>query len=210
MADRKSDEDFWARRPEDGLEKRRYDVIRVGAGRSIKGIMLAGDVIGAYTHWFGGRTVPCFGPECRACATGVEIRWHGYVPLMAIKQRTIQIFELTVAAVGPLDAWFRTHRSLRGALVELQRRGGRANGMVRSLVSDGPLPAEALPDPPDVKAVLRNLWSLREDVGVLTNDRYTQKPVKPFPITKPNQTVIPGADTLGGRLHEGNGHDHVD
>lgn len=162
MAESKNEGGPFARRPDAEHIVRKYDIVRCRAGKSLKGIMLAGDVCGAYTHWYGGKTVPCNGLTCPACSMNVEVRWHGYLPLYNTTTRNTIIAEITTAAVEPIDRWFREKRSLRGAFIEIMRGADRANAPLKSRVSDGPLPMEALPTAPHVREILEKMWGTWE------------------------------------------------
>lgn len=198
MADDRNEGPFYARRPTPDRIKRKFDLVRVRAGKSIRGIMLAGDLVGAYTHYWGGRTVPCFAGECVACKRNVEVRWHGYLPLLALKQQSIAIVEITDGCVEVFDDWYRKHRSLRGALVEVRRREGKANNPLWADLQDGPIPATNLPDPPDVQAILERMWGLHslERVGDRAAGARTPRRVGEF---------LPGQRDLGFEPINGSG-----
>lgn len=190
MAKEKIEQGPFARRPVSELVVRKYDILRCRQGKVVKGIMLAGDVCGAYTHWYGGRTLPCNGLSCPACKMNVEVRWHGYLPLYNTSTRNIVIAEITTAAVEPIDRWFREKRSLRGAFISIMRGAERVNSPLKSRVEEGPLPAEALPNPPHVREILEKMWGtweLRRRKG----DDVAAEGVLRMGDTLPGQTEIP-------------------
>lgn len=158
MADQEFGAQAFSRRPSEARPARRWDIVRVKAGKAIMGVMLGHDVVGAYTHWWGGRTVPCNGPDCSPCSKNVELRWHGYLPLYSLKTRDTSIVEFTEACVEVIDRWFSEHRTLRGCVIEIHRPGAKANGELRAKVYDGPLAKAVLPESPQVEEILMRMW----------------------------------------------------
>lgn len=190
MKDDQEDVGPWARRPLEGTRTRRWEIVRVKAGKEVRGIMLAGDLVGAYTHFWGGRTVACDGRACLPCSKNVELRWHGYLPLYSARSRETSIIEVTEACVEVIDRWFSAHRSLRGAMVTIGRPGVKANGMLRARLEEGPLPVEALPAPPDVKSILENMWG-REPLNRKRKSASASDGTVPISKFLPGQTELP-------------------
>lgn len=47
-----------------------FPILRTPPGRSISAIITSPDLIGCFTHYYKGRTVPCEGTGCRLCLNG--------------------------------------------------------------------------------------------------------------------------------------------
>lgn len=120
---------FFQRRPDEGIKPKQWRLRRCRAGERLVGMCLSGDVIGGYTHWFRGRTIPCLGDElCEACPQAIAKRWHAWFGALINKQTERVIIEITLGAMQPFDEWRRKHTTLRGAIFELSRKDSRANG----------------------------------------------------------------------------------
>lgn len=148
------------RRPPESDTETTVEVRRVAPGRPIRGIVLSHDLAGRFTHWFGGRTVPCHDGECKACNESVERRWKGWLAIYNPDTRGICILEITPKTVPPIDEYFRAHRTLRGAQITASRIGKKDNGKVVATLCSGPIHNDDLPTCPQVEKVLLKMWGV--------------------------------------------------
>jgi hypothetical protein len=135
-------------------------LVRTPAGKPVKAIVTSHALIGCHTHFFGGHTVPCDSPDCKACNEGIPSRWHGYVACYHFTSSLHFIFEMTVQAAIPLQEYFSQHKTLRGAQIEAYRWGKRANGRVVMKVEPGAVPPNLLPAAPDIPRIMALIWQL--------------------------------------------------
>jgi len=98
--------------------------------------------------------------DCGPCADGNEARWRGYMFVMNPRTRNVSILEVTAAPMRRIDTYFREHRTLRGALVDLDRKSGKANGELYIDISEGAIAKENLPNVPSLKLLLCKIWKL--------------------------------------------------
>lgn len=149
--------------PDDGDEGMRYQIIRTGP-KGIKGpIVTSHDQLGLYTHWAGGRTLPCVKAKCECCEQNIARRWYGYLMVFSIKQDRQYLFEYTAAAAPTVDAYWVKHRTLRGAKLAGERQGDRANGRLTLFLSPPQSDVEPLPKAPERIALLSQMWSVPLD-----------------------------------------------
>jgi hypothetical protein len=150
----------WQRRPEDDEVGIRYPLWRVSANRTHRVIVLSHDLIGCHTHYFGGRTSPCEIEDCSACLANCARRWHAWLFTKLLDSPAIGILELTAKATGPVDQYFRAHRTLIGAQMTLCRSPKKPNGKVICALQDIGLDQSSLPKVPDVRDILTQMWEL--------------------------------------------------
>lgn len=160
MTKRKAEMPIWQRRPDDDEMSLRYELYRVPA-RGAKGlIILSHDVLGAYTHWWRGRTNPCTGENCSACAEGNRRRWHGWFMTLAPQQRRQLIFEVTAAGAAAVDAYFKEHRTLRGAVITALRVPAKENGKLILSLAKSSLQSQEIPKAAKIEDLLLKIWDM--------------------------------------------------
>lgn len=148
-------------RPSDDDPTAKFRIQRTPAGNGIKGVILSPDIVGAYTHYYRGRTRPHTTPYCEACDNQTPVRWHGYFGLLG-KSGDVVIFEITATPVRVFDEYLRLHKTLIGALMVARRIGLRENARVHITLQREPdRPLITLPEPPDVRLFLSRLWDLK-------------------------------------------------
>jgi hypothetical protein len=118
------------------------------------------ELIGTNTHFYGGHTIPCEAPDCKACADGVSWRWHGYVSAYNPLTNRHFLFEMTAQAAQPLWEYFQAHGTLRGCTFEASRAQGRKNGRVFIRTKQEDLLKINLPSSPNMALALCHLWNL--------------------------------------------------
>ena len=141
-------------------QHRGYDLRRTPADKPIKGLITSEDLIGCFTHWWGGRTVPCEGDGCEACKNNAPSRWHCYLTLHEDKTHDHFIFECTGKAALPLIEWRDTHHTLRGTLLIASRPKRRRNARVEIILKPYDLTGVMLPTPPDLKKAMAVIWQI--------------------------------------------------
>lgn len=127
---------------------------------TLAAVITSSDMLGAYTHYFGGRTTPCARPDCRACAEGLPYRWHGYVAAHDLKSGEHILFEITAAGAEPLAEYHTHHGTLRGCELRASRPSKRPNGRVAIITRPYDLKQGRIPREPDLIACLAHLWNL--------------------------------------------------
>lgn len=126
-------------------------------------VSIQGPIVGLWTHYVAGRSVPCLASGCPVCDKA-PARWKGYAPALVYmldpktKEMTWQpsVFELTEKCAALVDL-----PDVIGAVYKFTRRGKRGNSAVlyTKLCSAG---EKELPPMPkvDVKACIQRLFDL--------------------------------------------------
>jgi len=165
-------------------ETKGFDLKRTPPDSPLKGLITSDDIVGCYTHWWGGRTVPCEGDSCEACHNSAPARFHCYLSLCLNGSRQHVIFECTSKAADVLVDWRNTHGTLRGTLLTAHRPKRVKNSKVELLLKHVDLTATILPKPPDVRQALCVLWKL-PTTAMPTNDAEHNAP-----LITPDQAVL--------------------
>ena len=144
------------------LENTRYALrlLRTPAKKKLHLIVTSDNLIGCWTHFFGGRTVPCTRPDCEACTAGTSSRWHGY--LSAIDPDTSEhlLFECTASAAESFAVYRKRHETLRGCEFVADRVNPRPNARLRLKMKPADLAHINLPQPANLQAALCHIWGL--------------------------------------------------
>ncbi len=146
--------------PADGYGLR---LIRTPQTGKIKGLITYQELTGTPTHYWGGRTVPCERPDCKACEAQIGWRWHGYVPIILPGDHEHVILELTAQACELIKNYAEVNGSLRGTFITAVRATGRINGRVLLTLLPSDLQSIVLPEEPDVPKVMRHIWGIQAD-----------------------------------------------
>lgn len=141
-------------------EHRGYDLRRTPPDRPLKGLITCDDMIGCYTHWWGGRTVPCEDDECEACKANTPARWHCYLSIIEAGTRDHFIFECTGKAALPIAEWRTENNTLRGAHITAFRPKRRRNAKVEIILKTFDTRGVVLPHPPDLARALSVIWQI--------------------------------------------------
>jgi len=141
-------------------ERKGYDLHRTPPDKPIKGLITCDDLIGCYTHWWGGRTVPCEGETCEACKNNSPSRWHCYLSVLESGTHDHFLFECTGKAALPLIAWREEHGTLRGVLMTAFRPKRKRNARVEMILKAYDCRNTRLPQPPDLIRALSVIWQL--------------------------------------------------
>jgi hypothetical protein len=140
--------------------KRTYTLKRCPTAGRLFGIVTVDNLVGCYTHWYGGKTVPCQSPECKPCKEGVPKRWHSYVAAWNPKSNEEFLFECTGQGAEYFEHFRSISGTLKGCLFVSERLGSRHNGRVVITCKPADLSSIRLPDPLDVISVLSVIWQI--------------------------------------------------
>lgn len=155
--------------PADGVA---LPILRTPASGKIKAIVTSDDLIGTFTHFWGGHTVPCTSPECDACKHGIPSRWHAYLSAWNPPKALHFLYECTAGAAQVLVDYRNTHEQLRSCVFEAYRWRNARNGRVMLRCEPHPDQRHPLPPAPNLEHVLSILWQLPKDNVKPTDDRY--------------------------------------
>lgn len=148
---------------------RAFPLKRTPTNGALVGAITCENLIGTYTHFYGGRTMPHEGDDCDACAKGMHYRWHGYISAVQAKTHLGFIFEFTAQAGDAFQQYRAAHGTLRGCRFEARRLHSKPNGRVLILCSPLDQQAMNLPAAPDVVAAMEIIWNL--PAGQIDTDR---------------------------------------
>lgn len=143
---------------------------RTPAARPLQAIVTSPDLIGCYTHFYHGSTVPCTLPNCDAHAEGLPFRWHAYLSAVDVLNHLHFIFEVTALGAQAFTQYRDLHGTLRGCHFQARRWNNRANGRILIQTKPADLAEVQLPQAPDLRNCMAILWSLPAD-DVQTPDR---------------------------------------
>lgn len=164
---------------------------RTPPSRPIVALITSEDLIGCYTHFWGGHTVPCEGENCQACSEGIPYRWHGYLAAVDSSNRLHFIFEMTAQAAEAFKDFKKANGTLRGCLFEARRLRPVANSRVCIRCKPADLREQTLPKAPDLRKCMAIIWGVKDtdaeidgvlkDVGRIAVTRQPiPDPVLPF------------------------------
>lgn len=143
---------------------------RTPATRPLDAIVTSPDLIGCYTHYYRGSTMPCEGDTCPACLEGMPFRWHAYLTAVDDRTNLHFIFEVTAIAAKHFTDYRDVYKTIRGCLFRAERWNRKPNGRIMLQLKKADLKDRELPPGPDLKKCLAILWSLPADT-VATPDR---------------------------------------
>jgi hypothetical protein len=176
----------WTNSVPDTTSRFAFDLKRTPPDRPIVGIITSAKILGAYTHFWGGRTVPCEEPHCPACEEGMPSRWHCYVGFLCPKTRDHCIFECTGRAARAFEDYTRAHATLRGCHFMAVRPKRRKNARVEITVKPYDLTKITLPPEIDIIRALCTIWQIpSEAIDAPLDDP-----------TNPNLKILPGSISL--------------
>ena len=150
----------WSHSVPEEARKKSYTLKRCPTAGKLTGIVTVENLCGCYTHWYGGKTIPCQAPYCEPCKTGTPKRWHSYLAAWNAKTGEEFLFECT----GQGAEYFESYRALTGTLkgchFTAERLGTKKNGRVVITCRPANLNGLALPDPLMVPEVLSVIWQI--------------------------------------------------
>jgi hypothetical protein len=176
----------WSDRPRNPSPTYGYRLMRVPPNRQMLATIVTGKPIGTNTHYYKGRTTPCAGPTCEACALGLQYRWHAYLAILIAETRETAILELTAQAAEQLDAAAAENGTLRAVEALFDRPSHRPNGRVRIVYRPGRVSEDRLPKEPDLARIMTHIWGMDDQpLTKTTGKHYTHRLV---PSTEGNGT----------------------
>lgn len=159
---------------------------RTPAQRPLDAIVTSHDLIGCYTHFYKGSTIPCEGENCKAHAEGIPFRWHAYMSCVDHKSNLHFLFEVTALGATHFTAYRDVHNGLRGCFFRAERWNRKPNGRCIFQMKPAVLADRELPPAPDLEKCLAILWSLPIDT-VQTPDRSAENKMPNVQIHKPRE-----------------------
>lgn len=148
----------WCNRPAEIDLPDPWQILRAGASGVPSALILSPDTVGAYCHYWSGRTRLCLKSACEPCARGNVARWRGYVAALVGPNRATKLLELTPTCIPPLDRYLKEWSTLRGAVVTITRKGRVKNGQLELVFAEKPVSGANLPACPDVAAHVVRIW----------------------------------------------------
>lgn len=153
-------------RPSGPPTARILDLVRTPPRGGLMGIITTEKIQGTYTHFFGGKTIPCLDSLCQACDEKISRRWHGYFGLLTPKPSRHVLCEIPLQACEKIWEYHGVSGSLRGVKIQLARRNEKANGKVVVSLDTTTIGKFQLPEPANVQKNLRIIWGLDTREGV--------------------------------------------
>lgn len=148
----------WCSRPSEIDLPNPWEIYRVSARGLPSALILSHDTLGAYCHYWGGRTRLCLKDNCEPCSKGNAARWRGYIAVLIGPNRSTRLLELTPPCIPPLDRYLKEWGTLRGAICSLTRKGRTPNGQLELSFAEKPVAGVNLPANPDVAAHVVRIW----------------------------------------------------
>ena len=142
-------------------------VRRTPTSSALIAVITSEDMIGCDTHFYGGHTVPCSRPDCKACGDGLPFRWHAYMAAIDLRSRLHFIFECTAQAADAFKTYRDAHKRLRGCQFEARRWHSRPNGRVIIRTASADLSKLSLPIAPDVRKCMAIVWQISDHDAVV-------------------------------------------
>lgn len=137
-----------------------FQIVRTPAYKPLIAIVTCLDLVGCYTHYYHGRTVPCEGADCPAHKDGIPFRWHAYLSAFNSVNGQHFLFECTAQAAEAFTDYRDTFSTLRGCLFRATRMNQKTNGRIVIQTKPADLTKVKIPKPPDLTKCLAILWSL--------------------------------------------------
>lgn len=185
-----------------------FELRRTPPDRPLIAIVTAEDLSVCFTHFWGGRTVPCETPDCDACKALSPSRGHCYLSAIDAKTREHFLFECTTTAAGPFQVYRAAHGTLRGCLFQATRPKRRRNAKVEIQAKPCDLTKISLPKPPNVPQAMAVIWQLpgaavQSDGALNSSPQFTMNRV-----TNDLQRRCPSDNDQPAPASSGNGRSH--
>lgn len=135
-------------------------LLRTPSVGTLRAIVTSEDLVGTFTHFWRGRTLPHNPDKCEACQDGFPFRWHAWLSAVTENAHEHVLFEMTPQACEHFVLYRQAHNTLRGCLFNAWRPSGRPNGRVFIKVRPANLTDINLPDAPDLLKLLSMIWNV--------------------------------------------------
>lgn len=133
-------------------------LVRTPTHVAFKAIVTSDDLLGCFTHFWRGRTLPCDVDDCEACRQGMPFRWHAWVSCWTPKPARHLLFEMTAQAAETFVQYRDANEGLRGCEFTAWRPSRKPNGRVYVTTRKGPLFDHQLPKAPNLIQCLSIIW----------------------------------------------------
>ena len=133
---------------------------RTPARKPLVAVVTSEDLVGTYTHFYHGRTMPCEAPDCEPCSKGQPYRWHAYFAAWEPDTALHFLFECTAQAAENFVQYRKAYGRLRRCKFQATRWRSAPNGRVLIRTKPDELQDRILPQAPDLVACLSVLWNL--------------------------------------------------
>lgn len=140
-----------------------FPIVRTPPGRPLTAIVTSPDLVGCFTHYHKGRTVPCEQENCEACHDGLPFRWHAYQSVHVAATGLHCLFECTAQAAEHFTDYREAHATIRGCQFEARRYNSKPNARILIRTRPADLTGLYLPKPPDLVKCLGILWGFAAD-----------------------------------------------
>jgi len=137
-----------------------FPIVRTPAFKPLMAIVTSQDLVGCFTHFFHGRTIPHEDAGCEACHEGIPFRWHAYQSIYQPETAAHLLFECTAASGEAFTEYRDKYHTLRGCKFEARRMNSKPNGRILIRTRPADLAQLILPKPPDLVKCLSILWDL--------------------------------------------------
>lgn len=140
----------------------KWDLIRTPQGKRVSYLICSDSPLLSGVHRFRGRTVPHERPICEHCQAGTELRYKAFVHVFTPTILASFVLELTDHGAGPLVEWWKKNGTVRGARIEIWRKGKKENSPVMSRLSTPPDTWGELPKGIDLAEYMERIWYARK------------------------------------------------
>lgn len=156
----------WNRRPDPKGYTTKYTLRRCPTRGRLHVVILSHDMQCAPTHYFAGRTRPCSGTACQACARNHMPRWHGWIAAIDLDTNEHVVVELSRAVCDKVTAIFDERRTLRGMRMILERKNPKPNAAIHARFAPPAAGTGELEEAPDVRPILARIWEIKDDAAI--------------------------------------------
>jgi len=160
----------WPTRPNRATSQTTTPLHRSKPGRTINGIITSNDLVGAYTHFWKGRTSLCTYPECEPCSVSRSARWYGYLHIWNPETNASGILEITPSCLPAIDDWLEKFGTLRGAKISVSRASHKINSRVVATLKATNFAIDRIPPCVDVISQLCRMWEVTREAAATADD----------------------------------------
>ncbi|KKM75492.1 hypothetical protein LCGC14_1389670 [marine sediment metagenome] len=135
-------------------------IVRTPATARLNVTCYSRTIVGAMTHYAGGRTQLCTAPNCPECDLHHAPRWYGYLAVYGRQSLARRIFEFPQGPFGEFRDYTSRWKDLLGVQITAYRQPARPNGPVQIDLAPPDENVNRYPDEPDVFRILCQIWKL--------------------------------------------------
>lgn len=170
----------WDAPPPNDSRLQHLPLQRLGKKGYLRAAITSPEILGVWTHFMSGRTLPCLDAQCPGCESQLPRRWEGYLGVLTAETRRHLILALTPgAAIGIADT-APNPVNLRGLVLIAERLGSRPNARLKARVEEVDLSQIKLPPIPDLKAHLLHIWGLDQAHAGMDHEGYANAVLKQY------------------------------